>query len=59
MAQLVAGGWLSEDNRAFYNVRDSIDYHVKRQGRQKKLLREMNDLIGLHGWSDDRFEPVA
>jgi hypothetical protein len=60
---IVAGGWLSKDGRAYWNVMDSIDYHTRRKGhgQKKKLIRAMNGLIGLYDWPDEKFahpEPV-
>jgi hypothetical protein len=54
---ITAGGWLSKDDRARFNVKDSIDYHTRRQGHgtKKNVIRAMNGLIGLFEWPDEKF----
>jgi hypothetical protein len=54
---IIAGGWLSKDDRARFNVLDSIDYHTRRKGhgQKKKLIRAINGRIGLYSWPDVRF----
>lgn len=54
---IVAGGWLSKDERAYWNVMDSIDYHTRRKGRGKKkeVIRALNGMIGLFKWPDEKF----
>lgn len=54
--EIVSGGWLNEDGRARLNVKDSIDYHVRRQGKSRKIIRAVDDLIGLYDWPDEKFQ---
>ncbi|MFL6427848.1 MAG: hypothetical protein ACJ71S_06360 [Acidobacteriaceae bacterium] len=53
--EITAGGWLSKDGRARYNITDSVDYHTRRQGAKKKIIRAMNGLVGLYEWPDEMF----
>lgn len=53
--EIIAGGWLSKDDRARFNVKDSIDYHTRRQGSKKKLIRAVNGRVGFYDWPDDKF----
>lgn len=54
---IIDGGWLSTDDRARFNVLDSIDYHTRRKGhgRKKNIIRAMGRLIGLYEWPDEKF----
>jgi hypothetical protein len=56
-ADIVAGGWLTKDDRAYFNVMDSIDYHVRRKGhgKKKEVIRMLNGRVGLYEWPDEKF----
>lgn len=53
--EITAGGWLTSDSRAKFNVKDSVDYHTRRQGAKKKIIRAVNGLVGLYEWPDEKF----
>lgn len=53
--EIIAGGWLSKDDRARFNVKDSVDYHTRRQGAKKNIIRAVNGSVGLFDWPDEKF----
>lgn len=54
--EITSGGWLSQDGRAPFNVKDSVDYHTRRQGAKKKIIRMLNGMVGMYEWPDEKFQ---
>ncbi len=51
------GGFRGGATELRYPIRHSVDYHTKRQGRAKKLIKLRNGLVGLYEWDDAMFGP--
>jgi hypothetical protein len=51
---VIAGGWNKGDLRAAFHVTDTLDFFLKRQGANKKRLKNIGGLVGLYEWDDEK-----